>query len=361
MLCVDIDAFRYEFTIVFQMKSAFPCPSRPPLMAPTPMTPPLMAHQITLYDIGSPIYDIMSFSTWNTFEGILNMKNTIPTPQISRFWISNVQPTSLTLNWTGIFNSLTVFNGNTFLQNVRTKYINVTNVNGNNVSSFSVTPIVNNVAGTTQTLRIQYVSMTPVANTAIPSNTINAYVYDLSGETGSTDYKNGRYIVSSSSTGLLADTITVNKVLYSYYAFDNLSTTYWINDYSVYNPSNPYSNCVYNTVLQSSSPSFSNGARSVSGEWLQIQLPHEIQIYNYTLKFFNQYFSTRYFLFGSTDGENWDAVDMRTNKSSTTIVVTNLNSLNTYSYIRFVSNTNNGINPNVVGMVSFSINGILYV
>jgi hypothetical protein len=87
---------------------------------------------------------------------------------------------------------------------------------------------------------------------------------------------------------------------------------------------------------------------SVSGEYLQLELPYEIQLSSYSLAPWNyptganfQYadFPRDFIIYGSKDYTNWDVVDTRSSQSSTSqsdIKTYNINSLKTYKYFAIV-------------------------
>jgi hypothetical protein len=283
----------------------------------------------------------MSLSILNSFESLVHNPNNVQIPVINKLWVSNIKSSSLTLNWKGIFNKISIYNGN-FIVYANKKKINITIQNINTEYFYSITPIINNQNGNSVILQFQYVFSTPIIN-------INSSIYNISNETGINSYKNGTYNITSSSFGKQPN---LEKVMYNYYAFDNLPNTYWLNNFETYlsNVNN------YVTNLQSSSPSWNDSSRTVKGEWLQIQLPYEIQLYNYNILFYNEYHSIKFYIAGSINGIDWDALDFKTNNSSN--VVSTINILKSYSYFRFISNINNAINPTVIGVISWVLNGI---
>ena len=283
----------------------------------------------------------MSLSILNSFESLVHNSHNIQIPIIHNLWISNIKSASLTLNWIGTFNKISIYNGNSSVY-ANTKKINITIQNINTDYFYSITPIINNQNGISAILQFQYVFSTPIIN-------LNSSIYNISNEIGINSYKNGTYNIMSSSFGKQPN---LEKVMYNYYAFDNLPNTYWLNNYEIY-----LSNVInYVTTLQASSPSWNDSSRTVNGEWLQIQLPYEIQLYNYNILFYNEYHSTKFYIAGSINGIDWDALDFKTNNSSN--VISNLNILKSYSYFRFISNINNARNPTVVGVTNWVLNGI---
>jgi hypothetical protein len=87
---------------------------------------------------------------------------------------------------------------------------------------------------------------------------------------------------------------------------------------------------------------------TVSGEYLELELPYEIQLSSYSLAPWNyptganfQYsdFPRDFIIYGSKDYTNWDVVDTRSSQSSTSqsdIKTYNINSLKTYKYFTIV-------------------------
>jgi hypothetical protein len=87
---------------------------------------------------------------------------------------------------------------------------------------------------------------------------------------------------------------------------------------------------------------------SVSGEYLQLELPYEIKLSSYSLAPWNyptggdfQYadFPRDFIIYGSKDYTNWDVLDTRSGQSSTSqsdIKTYNINSLKTYKYFTIV-------------------------
>jgi hypothetical protein len=282
----------------------------------------------------------MALSTFNSFKSSIHNSYKNETPKIQQIWISNINSARLTINWTGIFNKVLIDNGTspyyatkkrTIVQNTNTEYL------------YSIIPIINNENGIPATVNFQYTYSTPILNIESSSHVVN-------NETGTNSYKNGIYNISSSSVGIQEN---LESEMYNYNAFDNSFDTYWLNDY------NNYSTNIANfvTTLQTSSPSWNDNSRSVVGEWLQIELPYKIQLYYYKLSFYNEYYSTKFYIAGSMNGIEWDAVDYRTNNSTNTIV--NMEVLKSYSHFRFISKTNNKTNQSVIGIKNWYLNGVI--
>ena len=86
------------------------------------------------------------------------------------------------------------------------------------------------------------------------------------------------------------------------------------------------------------------GTVSLLGEWLQVQLPYSIFLYNYTIKTpqftLNSTFPKRFTILGSNDGSVWEYVDQQNVKTpvlnSKPSRVYNINSTKAYSYYRLV-------------------------
>lgn len=296
----------------------------------------------------------MALSSVNSFYSIINKTYDMQIPIINHFWISNLQTTSLSLNWSGVFHNISVFNGTVIINNVKRKFINSNIVNSNIIYNFYVTPYINDISGNTKNLSIKYIKATPVIYGNISTNTINQNSFTINNETGFFDYKNGNYIVTSSSTGIMSS--ISNSKRFPYYAFDNISNTFWLNDNLTYN--SIINDNSYNTTLQNSSPNWSDGRRSLNGEWLQIKFPFSIQLYNYVINFYNIYYSTNFYIAGSNNGVDWDAIDYQLNNRNN-INVSNIKNINKYSYFRFISRTNSIYN--IVAINSWYINGIIYI
>lgn len=272
----------------------------------------------------------------NSFERFVSTNT--QDPVINNIWISNITFDSLVLNWSGNFNKVKI-DGNYYTK----KRIIIRN---NQTKEYSITPIINNIENSSKTKKIdfRYISPTPITG-------INSSEYTINNETGMNSYKNGQYIITSSSQGIQELGLGLMK---NYYAFDNNENTYWLNNFKLYTPTQ------FNTELQPSSPSWVDGSRNVYGEWLQIKLPYRIQLFNYNIVFYNEYISNKFYIAGSINGTNWDALDYRTNNPSLSVTV-NLNNLKTYSYFRFISNINDGNNPKVISVKNWYLNGIYII
>lgn len=192
---------------------------------------------------------------------------------------------------------------------------------------------------------ISFTRTTIDATPQLAFSTAGANTLDVTSYTGSNTYQNGRYIASASSSA---------GANYPYNAFDGSLNTIWhcaytgINGYS----QQPYvlatglyqgggSSYVYATAV--------NGVGSIAGEWLQIQLPYQLQLTTYSLYPPQITFTwlTRspkiFYVVGSNDGVTWFQVDYQNltsfpndYKPLTYNATTNTNA---YSYFRIIINT----------------------
>jgi hypothetical protein len=161
---------------------------------------------------------------------------------------------------------------------------------------------------------------------------------------------NGNYIVTASS---YASSSTL-----PYMAFNGSDTNYWQCDYNgtTYDINKKYP--IYTTDsfngknpstyqgggAQANTWTTSIGNVSFLGEWLQIQLPYSIFLYNYTIKTpnftINSTFPTRFAVVGSNDGTTWEYIDQQNVKTpvsnSKPTRVYNINSTKAYSYFRLI-------------------------
>ena len=161
---------------------------------------------------------------------------------------------------------------------------------------------------------------------------------------------NGNYKVTASSHAS-------NSTL-PYMAFNGSDSNYWQCDYngssSDINKKYPkYSTDPFNGKTpstyqgggaQTNTWTTPVGNVSLLGEWLQIQLPYSIFLYNYTIKTLNftvnSTFPKRFSILGSNDGSMWEYVDQQNVKkpvlNSKPSRVYNINSTKAYSYYRLV-------------------------
>jgi hypothetical protein len=177
-------------------------------------------------------------------------------------------------------------------------------------------------------------------------------------------YKSGTYDASASSFDAGGD---------PYLAFDDNSgsTTIWHCGY----PSNP-STYLQNPYVQVGTTSVYRyrgggnetvfwrtpvvGYSSISGEWLQIQMPYQLQITSYTLRGRSSHFPyipVSFFIVGSNDGTTWYPLDIQTSATYTNLVYsrTGVVANGFYSYFRIVVQETLGI---VVAIGSWEISGV---
>lgn len=162
---------------------------------------------------------------------------------------------------------------------------------------------------------------------------------------------NGTYKVTASS-------YASNSTLH-YMAFNGSDDNYWQCDYKgspepvipknyptyttdPFNGKNP--STYQGGGAQTNTWTTTVGTVSLLGEWLQIQLPYSIFLYNYTIKtpqFTDKStFPKRFTVLGSIDGSVWDYVDQQNVKTSVSNTkpsrLYNINTTKAYSYYRLV-------------------------
>ena len=153
---------------------------------------------------------------------------------------------------------------------------------------------------------------------------------------------NGTYIASQSSA------LTTGQL--GYRVFDYNVDTFWQSSIS-------YSSSVYVGAVTTTFKNTTT-AITISGEWLQIQLPYSISITGYTLlpRSSTQLsqFPKQWYLVGSNDGLNWYAIDYKTAITPTYTYLSYGNGYankNYYSYFRLIVMA---INTNSTTVVSIS-------
>jgi len=162
---------------------------------------------------------------------------------------------------------------------------------------------------------------------------------------------NGSYKVTASSYA--------NNTTSPYRAFNGSDANYWQCDYNGTLSSNtnkqyqkyttdPFNGKNPSTYQgggdQKNTWTTQVGTVSLLGEWLQIQLPYSIFLYNYTIKTLNftvnSTFPKRFAILGSNDGIVWEYIDQQNVKTpvlnSKPSRVYNINSTKAYSYFRLV-------------------------
>jgi len=151
---------------------------------------------------------------------------------------------------------------------------------------------------------------------------------------------NGNYIASTSSN--------FDATSNAYYAFDNNLNNFWQSS-SLYNSTGAYIGTVTTTFKNTTS------AITISGEWIQIQLPYSLRIGGYYIlpRSSTQLvqFPKSWYLVGSNDGLNWYTIDYESAYTPTTPLIyggdfgNGYANKNYYSYFRLIfmtSNNNSG-------------------
>jgi len=172
---------------------------------------------------------------------------------------------------------------------------------------------------------------------SIPVLTANTTV--ISGYTPS--HLNGTYIASASSQ--------FSSSYPAFKAFDYDTGTFWNAAASKYDATGAYTGTVNTTIINSTSSTI-----TISGEWLQIQLPYALSISGYyMLNRFNYFvqFPKRWYLVGSNNGSTWYTIDFTSAYTPTTNVYStnfgnSYSNYNYYSYFRIVIVTINSTSIN---------------
>ena len=188
---------------------------------------------------------------------------------------------------------------------------------------------------------------------AIPQafNTVSSNTLTVSSYTGTSTFQNGTYIASASS---VSEGKQAWNMLYGGVAKNINNTDYW---HCAYNGNNGYtmhpynSNGIYQGGGQSAyyyTTTVQGLIPSVSGEWVQIQLPYKIQLTTYSLYprlglDWSRRSPTIIYIVGSNNGTTWYQVDYRniTPPSSTNYnpyVFNPTTTTTSYSYFRLITN-----------------------
>jgi hypothetical protein len=162
---------------------------------------------------------------------------------------------------------------------------------------------------------------------------------------------NGTYIVSQSSALISPDSP-------GYFAFDYNVNNSWVSN-TVYNSTGAYTGTITTTFKNTTS------AITISGEWLQIQLPYSISIAGYTIlpRSSTQLsqFPKQWYLVGSNDGLNWYAIDYKNAITPTYTYLSYGNGYankNYYSYFRLIfMASNNSLNINSIAINQMQLVG----
>lgn len=167
---------------------------------------------------------------------------------------------------------------------------------------------------------------------AYPPAAMSANSVTISGQR----YGNGAYVASASSTASFASTLlAANRVFNKIYDGNATTLDMW----------QSASNYIASTGLPSGAATTSVSVLgTVTGEWIQIQLPQAITLASYTITprndvNFAQQSPQAFVLVGSADGTTWASVDSRTaitwTTASQTFYVTGITA--SYSYYRLIT------------------------
>lgn len=212
--------------------------------------------------------------------------------------------------------------------------------------------------GTKTTTSLKLIQITPLPTNNLLKDTtteITGIPYD----TNNPKYnRNGTYIATSSSYA--------NPANKAFNIFNGSASAPWSCDFSNnsnYNSStfsnprylrDPYTanmpssyqgggqtSTYYGTLLGTG-----NKAKTIYGEWVQLQLPYQVYLYRYnivipTSKKGSSYFPKKFMVVGSNDGNKWDYIHQKdfTNDSlnnNGTMIEYNINSPDKYSYFRLI-------------------------
>lgn len=210
-------------------------------------------------------------------------------------------------------------------------------------------------------------------NYIINQNTIKADWYS-----GDNEFRNGTYIISSSSYKTGYD---------AYKLIDASNNVYWssgvINsDNNIANSkyiNNPYDNSIpasfiggeydttKNTYWKTTANNTQNNTIDIYGEWVQFQLPYKIYLTKYIIKPVIDYINQvpyKFALLCSNDGIKWTVLDIRTNPGNNLIYTFKTNSILKCNYYRLVisqvkGSTNEKIPVSIQGIELYGTNNII--
>jgi hypothetical protein len=207
----------------------------------------------------------------------------------------------------------------------------------------------------------------------VNQNTITADWYS-----GDDAFKNGTYIISSSSYSMGYD---------AYNLVDGNDNTYWSS--GVVNSTNnianvKYTNNPYDTAIPASyiggendrtkstywkttANHIQNSTIDIYGEWVQFQLPYDIYLTKYTIKSVNDFINQapyKFALLCSNDGNKWTVLDIRTNPGNNTIYTLTIHSALKCKYYRLVisqvkGNTNEKVPVSMRGLELYGTKNIM--
>lgn len=211
------------------------------------------------------------------------------------------------------------------------------------------------------------VTVTPLAFTTGTSSSSLV----VSGQTGQNAFKNGTYIASGTNYWI-GDTWTIQP----WQVFTNNGNFWGLgssgNGYLSYSQT-PYTSTGIYQGGGSAQTFFTTfvqgGVGTLSGEWVQIQLPYSLNMTTYSLTqrlgMWGSYFLKNTYVVGSTDGNTWYLVDNRNLASvpadNSTLTYTTTTNNGYYNYFRFIivnSGTGSGSTIPCLGTWFFSGNVI---
>ena len=195
---------------------------------------------------------------------------------------------------------------------------------------------------------------------------------------GDDNFRNGAYIVSSSSYATGYD---------AYNIIDGNDNTYWSsgvinsanNTENINYKNNPYDNAIpasyiggendrtKSTYWKTPANSIQNNTIDIYGEWIQIQLPYDIYLNKYIIKSVNDFMNQapyKFALLCSNDGNKWNVLDIRTNPGNNTTYTFTMNSVLKCNYYRLVvsqvkGSTNEKIPVSIQGLELYGTNNII--
>ena len=215
--------------------------------------------------------------------------------------------------------------------------------------------------------------------TPLPDNyTVNQNAIKADWYSGDNTFRNGTYIISSSSYAIGYDT---------YNLIDNNDNTYWssgvINSENNIEKSkyinNPYDNAIpasfiggendrtKSTYWKTTVNNIQNNIIDIYGEWVQIQLPYDIYLTKYIIKPVINYINQspyKFALLCSNDGNKWNVLDIRTNPGNNAIYTFTINSILKCNCYRLVisqvkGSTNERIPVSIQGLELYGTNNII--
>ena len=193
---------------------------------------------------------------------------------------------------------------------------------------------------------------------------------------GDNAFRNGRYLVSSSSYNNDRDPFNL---------IDGNDNTYWssgvtnsINNIeSVKYINNPYDNSVPASFISGNEnnknkPSYwktnathiQNSKIDIYGEWIQFELPYKIYLTKYIIKPVNDYPNQspyKFALLCSNNGIDWSVIDIRTAPASNTFIINNVLKSNYYRIVisQVKGSTNEKIPVSIQGIELYGTNNII--